>query len=199
MKDIDKAIEILNNDGIIIYPTDTAYGIGCRMDSEKAVEKVFKIRKRPENMAMPVLVDSIKMACHYLVNPVSSEVIGFMKKYWPGALTIVYKCNTEKVPTRVRGGGSSLGVRMPKHEKILRIIEKIGVPILGSSANFHKDTTPFSSNDLNGELISLVDYVVYGETRSNKASTVIDCCSDECKILRQGSVYIDEDNTDNKK
>src|SRR3989344_7289462 len=135
-KDIEKSIKTLNQGGIVIFPTDTAYGIGCRIDKTNSVRKLFKTRKRPESQPALVLVDSIEMAQNYLM-PFDLKVRKLIEKYWPGALTIVYNCQIEKVPSPVRGGGKTLGVRMPDHPLILRLIQEVGVPIFGSSANFH--------------------------------------------------------------
>ena len=90
MTQIDRAIKILNNGGIIIFPTDTAFGIGCRMDNFHAVERLFKLRRRPVTQATPVLVSSMDMAEYYLYSPLPDNVRHLMKKYWPGPLTIVF-------------------------------------------------------------------------------------------------------------
>lgn len=187
--DIVKAIKVLNQGGIIIFPTDTAFGIGCRMDNEQAIERLFRIRKRPETQAVPVLVDGLAMAQAYL-SPFSQEVEKLMKQYWPGALTIILSCQIEKVPELVRGGRGTLGVRMPNNETILEIITKVGVPILGPSANFSGSQTPYTFEDLDPELIQLVDYVVPGECAIKEASTVIDCSGTPFKILRQGAIKL---------
>src|SRR5580693_4770973 len=98
MDDIQKAIQILKNGGIVIFPTDTAFGIGCRIDDEEAIKRLFTIRKRPETKAVPVLVSDLHMARKYL-KPVPPEVIEkLITPYWPGALTIVLECNTKKIP-----------------------------------------------------------------------------------------------------
>lgn len=187
---IQKAIEILNQGGIIIFPTDTAFGIGCRMDNESAIAGLFDIRKRPENQAVSVLVDSVEMAQDYL-EPLAGEVKTLMKKYWPGALTIVYKCKTDKVYPLIRGGGETLGVRMPDHDTVLELIKGVGVPILGPSANFHGEMTPYRFEDLNTDLVKLVDYVIPGQTNNfDSASTVIDCSIDPWKVIRQGAIII---------
>lgn len=187
---MQKAIEILQKGGVVIFPTDTAFGIGCRMDDEKAVKRLFDIRKRPKEQATPVLVSSMDMAQDYL-EPIPLNVQDLMKQYWPGALTIVLPCKIEKVPSLVRGGGTTLGVRMPSHEAALELIEGVGVPILGPSANFHGEKTPYMFSDLNPELIKLVDFVVPGETSSLKQpSTVIDCSVKPWRILRQGAIKI---------
>ncbi len=190
-KDLVKATRIIKNGGIVIFPTDTAFGIGCRMDDEKAVEKLFAIRRRPKTQAVPVLVSSIEMAQKYL-KPKESDVRGLMEKYWPGALTIVLPCNTDLVPSLVRAGSQTLGVRMPKHDIPIYIINSIGVPVLGPSANFHGQPTPYEFESIDPQLIKLADYVVPGKCPLGQASTVIDCSVRPWNIIRQGAVHIDE-------
>lgn len=175
----------LHKGGIIIFPTDTAFGIGCRIDRPTAVDRLFTIRKRPVSQAMPVLVSSMEMALSYLESP-SDIVRRFMKQYWPGGLTVIARCKKNLVYSPIRGGGDTVGLRMPDHPAILKIIEEAGVPILGPSANFHGDPTPYSIGDLNPELVKLVDMVVPGQCKTKQASTVIDCSVTPYKIIRQG-------------
>lgn len=187
---IQKAIEVLKSGGIVIFPTDTAFGIGCRIDDEKAVERLFKLRKRPQNHAMSALVSSLEMAQDY-IGPIPQEVIGqLIKRYWPGALTIILQSRIDKVPSLVLGGGSTLGVRMPNHQDVLEIIKGVGVPILGPSANFHGEKTPYLFEDLDSELVKLVDYVFPGECTIKQSSTVIDCSQNPWKVLREGGVSV---------
>lgn len=183
------AVRVLNKGGIIIFPTDTAFGIGCRIDNHAAVDRLFSIRKRPLTQATPILVSSIAMALAYLNSP-SDVVRRLMDTYWPGALTIVARCRKNLVYSPIRGGGETIGLRMPNHETVLRIIEEVGVPILGPSANFHGSATPFSIGDLDPELVKLVDYVVQGECTIKQPSTVVDCSVDPYKIIRQGAVIL---------
>lgn len=185
-----EAIKILKAGGIIIFPTDTAFGIGCRIDDEEAIKKLFKIRKRPETQATPVLVSGLEMAKEYLQSISNDIKEKLIDKYWPGALTIILPCQTDKVPSLVRGGGDTLGIRMPNHPASLEIIKNVGVPILGPSANFHGKKTPYTFEDLDPELVKLVDYVVRGECATKQHSTVIDCSVEPWKILRQGAVKI---------
>ncbi len=190
-KSIKKSVDVLINGGIVIFPTDTAYGIGCRIDDERAVRRLFEIRKRPPTQATPVLVDSIDMAQKYLL-PVPLEVKEkLMKKYWPGALTIILPCIANKIPRLVRGSGVTLGVRIPDFQITREIIREVGVPILGPSANFHGEKTPFKFEDLNPALVSLVDYVLEYKLKLGKnVSTVIDCKYKQWKIIRQGAVKL---------
>lgn len=185
---IENAIRVLNEGGIIIFPTDTAYGIGCRLDNDRAIEKLFKIRRRPVNKAVPILVDSIEMIRKY-VGKIDSDVLELAQNHWPGGLTIVFRCNKKTVPALARGGGETVGFRIPAHEQIREFIKQVGVPILAPSANFSGGKTPFSSSDLDPELIPLVDFVLKEDNRTNTLpSTVIDCSKKPWKILRNGAV-----------
>jgi L-threonylcarbamoyladenylate synthase len=186
---IQQAITIASGGGIIIYPTDTAFGIGCRIDNHAAVTRLFTIRRRPVTQAIPALVSSQSMALAYFDNP-SDIVRRLMKKYWPGALTIIAPCKKDLIYSPIRGNRETVGLRMPDHQTILKIIQGVGVPVLGPSANFHQDPTPYRIEDLNSELIGLVDYVVPGVCSVRLASTVVDCSVQPCKIIRQGAVKI---------
>lgn len=189
MDHIQKAVQILKDGGIVIYPTDTAFGIGCRIDSQESVDRLFRIRKRSRSQATPVLVDSIDMALTYY-STVSDIVRRFMKDYWPGALTIVASCKKNLLYSPIRGGGDTIGLRMPDHETALTLISGVGVPLLGPSANFHGDPTPYTFDDLSIELMKLVDFVIPGICTIKQASTVVDCSVDPYRIIRQGAIHI---------
>lgn len=189
-EEINQAIEVLENGGIIIFPTDTAFGIGCRIDRKDSVERLFRLRNRPENKATPVLVSSIEMAEQW-VDTISEFARSLMEQYWPGGLTIVLKSHNKRVSPLVQGGTDTLGVRMPDHEDLLKIIEKVGVPILGPSANFAGEPTPFQMEHIDPKLAKLVDYVVPGKTKQRQSSTVVDCTVTPFKILRQGAVRLE--------
>jgi L-threonylcarbamoyladenylate synthase len=187
-KNIEKAALTLKKGGIIIFPTDTAFGIGCRVDAERSVERLFKIRKRPKEKSVPLLVSSVNMAKNY--SKLSADVLKIAEKYWPGGLTLVVPAKTGRIPSLARGGGSSVGLRMPNHSTIIKIIRKVGVPIIGCSANFAGENTPYKVSDLNPELKKLVDLTLYGRTSLRQASTVLDTTRKPYKILRIGAVEI---------
>jgi L-threonylcarbamoyladenylate synthase len=190
MDDVAKAVKIIKEGGVGIFPTDTAFGIGCRIDDEAAVRRLFTIRRRPETKAVPVLVSSLHLAQPYL-KPVPQEVIDtLMNPYWPGGLTIVLPCLPEKVTSLVRGGTDTLGIRVPDHLTTLALIEGVGIPIIGTSANFSGGQTPYRFEDLDQELVEQVDFVLAGECHGKQASTVIDCTQRPWKILRQGAVQL---------
>ena len=187
---IKQAVTILNQGGIVIYPTDTAFGIGCRIDDEDAIKRLFTIRRRPETQATPVLVDSIAMARKYWQHIPHEVERDLLRQYWPGALTVILDCKKEKVPNLVRGGTETLGMRMPNNDTALALIKGLGIPLLGPSANFHGEATPYWFEALDEELIKLVDFVLPGECKVKLASTVVDCTVHPWNVIRQGAVQL---------
>ncbi len=187
---IEKAIKILKEGGIVIFPTDTAFGIGCRVDDKKAVKRLFTIRKRSSQHPVSVLVDTVKMAEEYVL-PISKDVLDkLIDPYWPGALTVVLPCHLNKVFSFVRGGGMTLGVRIPNHSITRALIRGVGVGILGPSANFHGQKTPYAFADLDLSLVAQVDYVLSGTCPIGTSSTVIDCSKESWVIIRQGAITV---------
>lgn len=190
MTELKEGVQILKEGGVGIFPTDTAFGIGCRMDNEKAIERLFTLRRRPPTQATPVLISSLDMATIYFSSPLPNNVRQLCRMYWPGALTVIYNCQIEKVPSLVRGGGITLGMRIPDHDIPLTLIQKVGVPLLAPSANFHTQNTPYKYEDLDINLLRLVDFVIPGTGKHSFVSTVIDCTKTPFQIVRQGVVRV---------
>jgi len=188
-EEIQKAIEILTGGGIVIFPTDTAFGIGCRIDDRQAVDRLFRIRERPCTQATPVLVSSKEEALKYWDNP-SERAKQFMDTYWPGALTIIAPCKKNFIYSPIRGGGNTIGLRMPNHDGLLEVIRSVGVPILGPSANIHGKKTPYAESDLDSTLVTMVDFVLPGICLIGSASTVVDCSTDPYTIVREGAITL---------
>ncbi len=192
MSNIQEEQKILQDGGIVIFPTDTVYGIGCRIDDEKALRKLFTIRNRPEEKAVLAVVDSVAMAEQYVV--ISDEVKEkLIKKYWPGGLTIVLPCDTEKIPSIARGGGTTLAVRQTNHPVLLELIQAVGVPLVAPSANFAGEPTPKIFEEVDKKLLSLVDGAIESPSGGSKPSTLIDCSRKPWKVLREGAVTIPAD------
>ena len=187
---VKKAVEVLQNGGIIIFPTDTVYGIGCRLDDEGAIKRVYKIRNRPEEKAVLAVVDSVEMAEKYLL-PIPRDVRSqLLEKYWPGGLTVILPCKTDMVPFSARAGGVTLAVRQTNHPVLVEIIKQLRVPLIAPSANFSGEKTPTSYEELDPKFSVLADYVVQGECGGSKASTIIDCSVTPWKIIREGAVIV---------
>lgn len=188
-KDIQTAIDTVRRGGILIYPTDTAYGIGCRIDRPDAVDRLLQLRRRPSGKPVPILVSSIGMGLRYFSKP-PPGVCALMDTYWPGALTIVYFAQKDRVYSTIAGPDMTVGIRMPDHPVPLRIISETGVPLVGTSANFSGQETPFEPSGIHPDLAKNADCVIYGDGIGCIVSTVLDCTSDPFKILRQGGVRI---------
>ena len=190
--ELNKIKEILDNDGVIIFPTDTVYGIACNCFSEKAIKKIFDIKKRPENKPINVLsnnLDKIK-----LVSKNISEKEEFLiNKYMPGALTIILDKN-EKVSDILTAGLDTIGVRIPKNNISLRILENVSYPLATTSANISGDSAGIKITDFLKEFDGVVDAIIDGgETDLKVASTIVRVESDnKLKIIREGTLKIKE-------
>lgn len=176
-KEIEKAVVILRKGGVVIFPTDTVYGIGCRFDNLGAIERIKNIKKSRQNF--PVLISNLKQA-HQLakVNNIAKDLA---QKYWPGGLTILLK---------KQSGIGKIGIRIPNHKIAMLLIDKLGFPIVGTSANFHSQKPPVSFEELDPRIISLADFVVQGKCKEKAESTVVDATTTPIKILRKGAVNI---------
>src|SRR5260221_3645098 len=183
MNNIDKAVKVLQDGGIVIYPTDTVFGIGCRIDDEKGVKRLFKLKNRSEKQAVPVLVDSLEMAKKYARVPVDVEN-RLIKRFWPGALTIIFYSTRDDISGLVIGDRNTIGLRMPNQMVLLEIIKALGVPIIGTSANIHGKTSAIHLDDLDPKLINSVDLVIPGEVKERISSTIIDSTKNPWQILR---------------
>jgi L-threonylcarbamoyladenylate synthase len=188
-KEVEQVIKVFRDGGVLIFPTDTAFGIGCRMDDEKAVARVFDIKQRKRSEAVLVLVDGIKMTEKYVEIPKSVRT-KLINKYWPGGLSVFFKTKSGKVPGIVTANSDILAVRWPKHEVMEKIIHEVGIPIIATSANRSGEKTPYKLEDLDEGVVEQVDAVLKGECADKKESTVIDTVVEPWKIIRQGAVEV---------
>lgn len=187
---LEEAAKLLRDGAVGIFSTDTAFAIGCRMDDEKAVARLFEIKGRESAKATPVLVSSYEMAQAY-VAPISPMIKKkLLDRFWPGALTVVFPAIERKVAPLVRGGGNTLGVRMPNAHQTRTLIDLVGVPLLGTSANFSGNPPAHQLSDLDQKLVSMVDFVLPGKCEHQMVSTVVDVSIMPWKILRQGMIIL---------
>ncbi len=182
----EEATKILIRGGVGIFPTDTAFGVGCRMDREDSVKRIYELRNRPREKALIALVSSVDMAREYALVDERTEKI--MNRYWPGGLTIILKNKKEKVPSIVSANGETLAIRMPNHHDLLSIITSVGVPIVAPSANIAGEHTPLSFDELNEELFEGVDFILRGVCTIKGVSTIVDATTDTVKVVRRGVV-----------
>ncbi len=190
--ELNKIKEILDNDGVIIFPTDTVYGIACNCFSEKAIKKIFDIKKRPENKPINVLsnnLDKIKLVSRNI----NEKEKFLIDKYMPGALTIILDKN-EKVSDILTAGLDTIGVRIPKNNISLRILENVSYPLATTSANISGDSAGIKISDFLKEFDGVVDAIIDGgETDLKVASTIVRVESgNKLKIIREGTLKIKE-------
>lgn len=183
---IEKAKKILLNGGIIVYPTETLYGIGADPFNENAVLKVFNLKKRPFNLPLSIAVSNIKMMNK--VAKIDKITEKFYKKYLPGPYTLILK-KRQKVSNLITSGLKTVGVRVPDNDFILELIEDFG-PITSTSANIHGKNLPTNIEISKKQFGNKVDlYIDEGECKFKNPSTIIDM--ENKKILRKGALHID--------
>lgn len=167
--EVKKAAKILRSGGVIAFPTETVFGIGASLTQPKAIKQIFKLKKRPKNKPLQVLVANIAQAMK--LGKFSKKALKFAKKNMPGPYTlVVYK--TRKVSKLVTGGSSKVGLRMPDHKVALKLIKKAG-PIVATSANISGKKPALTAQQVKKNLPK-VEFVLSGRIKSGKPSQVID-------------------------
>ncbi len=184
---ISKVIDCLNSGGIIIYPTDTVYGLGCDIYNKKAVERIAQVKGIKKEKANFSFICSNLSHISDFTRPISNETYKLMKKHLPGPFTFILEANN-KVPKLFQSKKKTVGIRIPDNNIIRTIVEEFGHPIMSTSV-YDEDTIIEYTTD--PELIyekyqNIADIVIDGGYGDNEASTIVDCTQDEMLIVRQG-------------
>ena len=166
------AIETLKNQQILLYPTDTVWGIGCDATSQEAVAKVYEIKQRSESKSLIILVDSIEMLQHYILS-ISKELLNLLASSTKPT-TIIYN-NPVGLAKNVVASDATVAIRIPQNEFCKQLITAFGKPIVSTSANISGSETPKSFKEINQAILDSVDYVVdlHREEVSDKSSTIL--------------------------
>jgi tRNA threonylcarbamoyl adenosine modification protein (Sua5/YciO/YrdC/YwlC family) len=192
-KDILKAVEILRNGGVIIYPTDTIYGIGCDITKPKAVERVTRIKNtRHEKSDMSFIFYDLSHISDYC-KPIPNPVFKLIKKNLPGPFTFVLNANSN-VPKLFKNSRKSIGIRVPDNNIIREIVKELGNPILSTSVHDDDEITEYITDPelIHEKYANLVDLVIDGGSGDNIPSTVLDCTTGEPTLLRIGKGILKE-------
>ncbi len=179
-KDVKKAADILKSGGIVVYPTETVYGIGANIFSEDALKKVFSIKERQKDKPISVAVSNFKMM--YELAHISGKEELFIRKLLPGPVTVLLK-KKKAVPDILTSGRDLLGIRFPDHKTAVGLIELAGVPITSTSANISGEAPPHRVD----EIKIRADYILDGGECNAQPSTVVDLVN--CRIVRKGAKY----------
>ena len=179
---------------LIIYPTDTVYGLGAVITNEQSINKIFLAKSRSFTSPLIALLSSVdKVEEVAYVSDKNKELLEKLAKaFWPGALTIILK-RKKHIPNIMVSGGDTIGVRIPNLDLAIKIIDLAGGILATTSANISGEATPKSYAELSEDIKSKVDILIdSGECKLGEASTIIDLTSDVPKILRKGAISIEE-------
>ncbi len=184
------AKEILQKGGVVVFPTETVYGVGALLDDENAIKRIYEIKGRDFNK--PLLIHISTMAHVFdLSRYVSDKVSDLMKTFWPGALSIILEASCA-VPKSAISYGYTVGFRMPSN-KFFRDLSALVGPIAATSANLSGEKDPLTCTDAYNYLKDSVDlYIDDGPVEKKVPSTIIDMTLNPPKILRVGAVDVDQ-------
>ncbi len=185
-KDILKIVKILKEGGVVIYPTDTIYAIGCDINNVKAVQRVCQLKGiKPEKANFSMICRDLSNIAAYA--KVGNETFKVMKRNLPGPYTFILPA-TNKLPNVMMNKRKTIGIRIPDNYIVMAIVEELGNPLLTTSVKADDDimeymTDPELINEVYGKQ---VDVIIDGGAGQNVASTVVNCTGDSIEIVRQG-------------
>lgn len=190
---IQQLIAQLEKGAVIIYPTDTVYALGCDLTNKKAVEKLSRIRRLdPKKARFSFICENISQLAEYAAQ-IDNEIFRLMKRLLPGPYTFILKAS-HQVPKLIQGRRSSIGVRVPDNNIIMRLVQELGRPIITASLKIEGDeiseylTDPI---DIYEHFGRQVDAVIDGGIGGELPSTVIDCTQSPPELVREGAGEVD--------
>ena len=188
-----KVVEVLQKGGIIIYPTDTIYGMGCDLHNARAVERLCALKGiKPEKANLSFICSDLTHISDY-ARSISTSTYKVMKKALPGPFTFILEASS-MVPRLAGGKKKTVGIRVPDHQIPLQIVRELGHPLISTSIRDEDEIVEYSTDP---ELIyekyrNLVDLVIDAGYGNNIASTVVNCVDDEMEVLREGAGDLDQ-------
>ena len=184
--------EILKNDGVIAFVTDTVWGIGCLPTSEKAIQRIYEIKKREAKKPLILMSDEIYPLFDYVKQPIEKKAQRLIKDHFPGALTLVVE-KSENTPDYITSNMNTVGIRVPNNETFANICRNIvGRVLATTSANLSGEDPALTYEEAINYIGNKVDLVIedYGHSAKGLASTVAGFKDGEVIIFRQGEVII---------
>lgn len=180
-----RSVQILEQGGVIVYPTDTVYGIGANALNVEAVQRIYQIKQRPLSHPVSVAVAGKSMAQR--IAYLNEQALRLIAKFWPGALTIIVK-KKAVIPPVVTGGTNLVGLRAPAHIIPLSILEYSQTPMISTSANKHGKSPCRDVECIKYNFGNQVDMIIEGKQGGNIPSTVINITTDPPVIIRKGPI-----------
>ncbi|MGN0032361.1 MAG: L-threonylcarbamoyladenylate synthase [Candidatus Limimorpha sp.] len=189
---IKMIIECLNDDGVIIFPTDTIYGIGCGINSNKAFERIAQIKGvRKEKANFSFIFHDLSMLSQF-TKPISNDLYKLMKRNLPGAFTFIVDANNN-IPKLFQSKKKTIGIRIPDQPIITNIVREFGSPIMTTSILDEDEISGFLTDpeEIYDRYKDRVDIVIDGGFGDNQESTIVDCTDNEIVVTRQGKGVLD--------
>ncbi len=188
---IERAISVLKQGGIVAFPTDTVYSLGASISIERAVEQVYRVKQRPRQRALPLLLADISQIGEVAkVVPRIARLLA--EKFLPGALTLVLP-KLESVPDIVTSGGNTVAIRIPAHPIPVALVRGVGNPIVGTSANLSGQPSALTHEEARTQLGDKVDLIIDGgRCPGGQESTIVDLTGETPVILREGAISREE-------
>ena len=181
---LDQAVECLKRDGVLIYPTDTVYGIGCNLFSKKAIQRIQRIKDMDAKKPMSFICSSMSMMQEY-TQGIPNDLFKILKRLLPGPYTFILKASKE-VPKIMLTKRETLGVRFPDNPIAIGLVETLGNPILSSSLRADETQLYENAYELSDRYQKQVDMIIDGGTVFAENSTIIDFTGDSPVLVRQG-------------
>lgn len=186
--EIEELANIINSDGVLAIPTDTVYGLCAKMNSKKARDNLMRVKNRPSDKALPIMCADLEQIKS--IAKVDEKEEKIIKAFMPGPITLIMQKSSD-LPEYINQGSSEIGVRMATSETIKKLINKVGCPICVTSANLSGEPVCESIEEIQNKFLN-IDGVIEGQVSYGKASTIVDCTSDEIKIIREGPISLEE-------
>jgi L-threonylcarbamoyladenylate synthase len=184
---IDRGVAIIRSGGVVAFPTDTLYGLGAGAYIESAVRRVFEIKHRPLEMALPLLLGDVAQI-HEVAQHLPDYAWLLIDRFFPGGLTLVVS-RTRIVIDIVTAGGDTVAIRIPDHPVAIALIQGSGMPVVGTSANFSGKPNLLKAADVHSQLGGKVDLIIDGgPAPGGRESTVVDVTGDLPIIIREGKI-----------
>ena len=191
LEKIEEAAKIIKRGGIVIFPTETVYGIGANALNENAVKRIYEIKKRDFSKPISLLVSDFDMI-EKVAKDITDIEYKIMKAFFPGPLTIILK-KKDIIPDIVTAGSDTVGIRMPEGDTARELVKLAGVPIATPSANISGKKSGTNIKDIMNDFDGKVDlYIDGGESKLGIASTIVKIVDGKVHILREGSISKEE-------
>lgn len=187
LEELKEPAKVIRNGGIVIFPTETVYGIGTNGFDEKSIKKIYELKKRDFNKPISLLVSNMEMV-EMVAKDISDLEYKLMRKFWPGPFTIILK-KKSIVPDILTSNGDTVGVRMPSGEIAKKLIEYAEVPIAAPSANISGKPSGTDINDIMKDFEGKVDCIIdNGISELGVASTIVKVVDNIPYVLREGII-----------